>query len=290
MSFAHRSVRRRQAEVYGLLIFTGWAGLGCTSLLDIDDEYALGTSTGGTGGAASNESGGFVGGELGGSFNGSGGATSQSGGAGPIDAGSGGGFTANGGTVASNGGISSATGGSGAEPATGGTAVTGGGGGKGGVVDVPDAGGLQCTTGSFSGTFKGMHSPSVTFVGVPLPVNGAVTFRLLPSGTPGKLKVAEAHFDGDFDLIPGAAQGVPFTATMVGDYDCETGKLTGDLVDGKFADSEARVTYIAFTGTFSATYGTSFSGTWAERETASPPSNLVKFEGDGDFTASRVLR
>ena len=291
MSFVHRSIRRRQAEVYGPLILVGWVVSGCTTLLDIDDEYALETSAGGA------ETGGFSASGSGGGINNFGGGKTESGGARDVDGG-------NGGTVSTGtGGVPAANGGFGGEPATGGvppipppetggiagTGSAAGTGGTGGTVDVPDAGGAECTTGKFTGTFEGMHAPSITFVGVPLPVDGAVNFQLVPSGTPRKLKVAEALFNGEFNIIRGAP-GVPFTATMVGDYDCDTRQLTGELVKGSFSDPEAPQTFIGFSGAYSATYTPTyrlFTGTWNEAENT---STTVQYKGDGKFSARRVLQ
>jgi hypothetical protein len=280
VSFAYRSVRRRQAEVYGLLLLTGWAAIACTTLLDIDAEYTI-EETGGADSGGSSSSG------AGGALVGYGGTWPESGGARAMDAG-------NGGVAAGGmGGISATPGGAGgggfgAEPGSGGVPPQTGGvtSGSGGIVDLPDAAGPECTPGKFAGTFDGMHAPSITVVGYPLHVAGKVTFQLIPSGTPQKLKVAEANFDGAFDLIRGVP-GVPFSATMVGDYDCSTKALSGELIDGGFVDPDAPQMgpSLKFTGTFSAKLRAEFSGTWHEVESIN--SN---FTGDGSFTARRVLR
>jgi hypothetical protein len=42
---------------------------------------------------------------------------------------------------------------------------------------------------------------------------------------------------------------------------------------------------VGFSGTFSARFGTQFTGTWREAE-----DYLPQFKGDGTFTARRVVR
>ena len=269
---------------------------GCTSLLDIDHEYALENATGGTGGDV-------ISGGSGGDTDSNGGMPSWDlGGMPSTDSGAGGtgaapaiptggvsGVPASGGAIGVGG---HATGGSGAEASSGGAPATGGEATGAGGSDHDAGPSTGCETGIFTGTFSGSHRTSITAIGVPFQVSGDVRFRLEGPG-PNELAVAEASFTGTMDFIPTpmtSGQGgstnvfnVPYTATMSGSYDCKSKKLTGTLENGKFSNPDAQ-SFFKFAGTYTATLGPSdFTGTWNEAELIGSV-----YAGSGTFTAKRT--
>jgi len=176
---------------------------------------------------------------------------------------------------------------------SGGTAASAGGTGVTGPGGAPDgAGGTcascmpplgSCTAGTYRGTQKGSHSPSVTFVGVPLTVTGTVVFRLLPNDAGTSAQI----LDGQIDGTVGVAGNPTFQATIGGTVDCQTGRFDASL-DGKYSLTPNTPGLLAFSGTYTGTFsGKSFSGTWSESEpVAGPVAGTYPYKGSGTWSAT----
>jgi hypothetical protein len=82
----------------------------------------------------------------------------------------------------------------------------------------------HCAPGSYSGTFTGTYQPAVTFVGVPLNLDGTYTFDL--SGQGETMTVDNGTFTATSNLV-----GVTGTlsGTLSGSYDCATDTLDATM-------------------------------------------------------------
>jgi hypothetical protein len=220
----------------------------CTTILDLDADYRLDQGTHEAGAAGDTSSAGTGGSGPTGGTGAGGGATGGIGG---------------GGASATGGGGSSASPPD-ASAGTGGTSPGDGG-------PNPD-----CVPGVYEGTFEGMHMPSFTVVGAPVPLSGTLTMRLEVAG-PDRLRMVDAVLDGTLTL-PGSGSNLQtFTGTQSGEIDCTTHQVEGGTLNGTILPA------IAVTGTIQGElHGTSYSGTWDETEAN------VAYKGSGTTTASFV--
>lgn len=251
----NRATRHRRRAA----VLTGSAALAlfaCTRILGIDGKYVLDERHASparvdAGSGAFEETGGGAG------SGGAGGGNSIGAGGRPNAVGSGGVLGApneSGGSPVSAG----APGGTGGTEAP--SAETGG-----SCTSCPPAVLTACTAGTYTGKQRGTHAPSVTFVGVPLPVTGTLTFTLAPNDA-GTTAAIVGTIDGDVSLLGTNAQA-PFTATLEGTVDCATGNLAGTL-QGSFSLTPGAAPFIEFAGTHYGTFANgAFTGTWSEHET-----------------------
>ncbi len=213
-------------------------------------------------------------------------------GSGAVDAGMGaqsnGGGGSGGRSGASGGGGNNATGGG---TATGGTTSTdgatnsGGGTGVGGATSGSDGGIVgACESGRYTGSFSGLYSSGLTFVGTPIPAAGNLELTLAPSA------------DGEFFTITGGTLcgllngDFPFSADISGTLDCT--KL--ELVNGELSNGSYWLGIVigppagTFNGPFVATYDKvkhSFTGTWKVYEPGMANPEPI-YGGNGPWSAN----
>jgi len=154
-----------------------------------------------------------------------------------------------------------------------------------------------CRPGHYEGSFEGLYSSSLTFVGAAIPV-----FALDGTGMPGL----------EFDLVPGAGGGeilsvsggkmrgtanglFPFQFDIVGNLDCGTRKFDAQLVNGFY---NVGPIMIGMEGPLTADYdpvtGSMVNGKWVVIEPNPPNQPLTPnfaggwYGGAGDWRASYV--
>lgn len=228
---------------------------GCTKIVGLDGEYvaldvsSTGGRTGSQGGATGGESaGGRV--QTGGASTGTGGRASGTGGS-----------LGTGGIMGAGGTSSTASGG---DPGTGGAEPVDAAPGDAPVGPPPSG----CGPGLYTGSFNGVHAPSFTVVGVPLPLKGTLEIRFI-AGPPNTILIGSGTMDGDLALPSGFTS---FHATLAGSYDCASNQFVGSTLTGSFG-STAQTTG-TITGSFS-------SGSWHEQESLGPA-----YSGSGTFSVA----
>jgi hypothetical protein len=256
------TVERSRRAALGLLLL---ADAGCTRLLGIDGEYAQSRESDSGPAAVRVGTGGAFG------VDGAGGES----GLGGQDAGS---AT----TSASTGGWSAGGGSAGEASAQGGEAGTGG-----TATSIPPPQG-PCVPGAYQGPESGHHAPTITVLGVKLDVTGTVKFRLANANA-GTSAIMNGVAEGTLQIIGTP----PFTATLTGRVECETGRFVG-VIDGKFwlTSNVSAVPASTFHGTYDGTFSTGqFSGTWNEEEPNAPitaPGAVQTGKGSGIWSATRT--
>jgi hypothetical protein len=135
-----------------------------------------------------------------------------------------------------------------------------------------------CKAGHYTGSFNGIYSSFITFIGIPLDVSGTVDLDVDMSSNGEFYTISNGHVSGVATLIDGGTGGgIPYWCDVVGTLNCKTKKVDNGAIKNcgycvGIADDAGNCLGLEgnFEGPVTADYDSSIhsfiNGTWAADE------------------------